>query len=85
MIRLVFSVFDNATKGFMLPFYANSIEEAIRSFRLLLRDDNPISQFPDDYTLFHVGQFDEKTGLHTSLETPHSLGLALSFVPTETP
>lgn len=77
----LFSIFDTAAKRFKEPFYAPTVEYAIRMFRdtaNLMRDDNPIAKFPEDYVLFHVGEFDQESGELTSWE-PHSLGVAIQF------
>lgn len=81
MIQLVFAVFDGATKAYMQPFFCNTIEEAMRSFRTICNDPSTtLNQYPGDYTLFQLGEYDQKTGVITSLPTPHSLGLALTYI-----
>ena len=76
-----FAAFDSATQLFLPPFPAQTIEEAIRGFRSVVnRPDHQFNQFPEDYTLFHLGEFDTATGAFTSLSTPHNLGLAVSFL-----
>lgn len=87
MTRMMFSVFDSATNQYLEPFFAHTIEEAIRSFRVVLsKPDHPFARFPDDYTLFQLGSIDLSNGTMHPLKTPHSLGLALTFLPKqETP
>lgn len=84
MIKLAFAVFDSATQAYLPCFFCYTIEEAIRTFRHSCADpQTPFFQFPDDYTLFHIGQYDMKAGRLQGLDTPHSLGLALTFLPRE--
>lgn len=81
MEKLLFTVFDSAAGVFMSTFEARTIEEASRMFRVTV--NNPESQlhkFPEDYTLFCVGEFSIETGLIKAYETPKSLGLALSYL-----
>lgn len=81
MIIEIFSVFDSAANAFLDPFTAPTAESAIRSFRHTVNHgQNHISQFPEDYTLFHIGTFAADTGKLTAFAAPHSLGLALTFV-----
>lgn len=82
MIDQIFSVFDSAANAFMPPFFAGRIEEAIRAFRHQVANaDSPFAKFPEDYTLFHIGSFDKTSALVQPLDTPHPLGLAISFLP----
>lgn len=78
----LFTVFDSAAKRYLPPFTAQTVEVAIRRFRESLKDPQHVfARFPEDYTLFHIGSFDAEKGLLIPLVTPHSLGVALSFLP----
>lgn len=75
-----FSVFDGAANLFLEPFWAPTMEVAIRGFReACQRQDHQFNKFPEDYTLFHVGEFDQERGEFTPL-TPRSLGVAITFL-----
>lgn len=78
----VFSVFDSAANLFLEPFQCRTIEEAIRRFRSTVNhpEGSLISEYPEDYTLFHLGEFDQETGSLVSNNTPHSLGVAVTFM-----
>lgn len=81
MRMLFFTVHDSAAGAFLEPFCAPTIEVAIRMFRQLVnRADHQFGKFPEDYTLFHVGEFDQESGALVGLPTPHSLGVAVTFV-----
>lgn len=82
MIKQVFSVYDSVTKLFLEPFFAQTIEESIRKFRTTVNhpDAGAIQQYPEDYTLFHLGEYDLETGAMRPLATPHSLGVAVQFL-----
>lgn len=82
MIKLFFAVYDSAAKVFMDPFMARTTEEALRRFRATVNhpEAGSIAEFPEDYTLFQIGEYDLETGLIRGLETPHSLGLAITFI-----
>lgn len=82
MKQELFSVFDSAVGAFNRVFQAPTVEAALRTFRQIVND--PQSDFqkaPGDFTLFHVGSFDMTTGEVIKLDTPHSLGLAITFLP----
>lgn len=77
----VFTVYDSAAKRFLQPFFAETVEVACRMFRALVnKGDHQFSRFPEDYTLFHIGDFNAESGLIVPLTTPHSLGVALTFM-----
>lgn len=82
----VFSVYDSAARLFMEPFHAPTIESAIRSFRHTVNHgQNQISRFPEDYTLFHVGTFNQEDGQIVPLTAPANLGVAITFVQERKP
>lgn len=77
----IFTVFDSAAKLYLEPFFAETVEVACRMFRQIVnKEGHQFNKFPEDYTLFHIGAFDPVTGAVQKLDTPHSLGVALTFV-----
>lgn len=76
-----FTVFDSAARRYLEPFFAESIEVACRMFRTVVnKAGHQFNQFPEDYTLFHVGAFDQASGVFEPLVAPHSCGVAVMFV-----
>ena len=81
MEEQIFAVYDNGVKTWMTPFFAPTIEVAIREFRRLVNNpETTFHAFPEDYTLFHIGTWHPKTAKIDSEETPHSLGVAITFI-----
>lgn len=83
MLYQVLSIYDSKPRYYCKPFYATTVEEALRSFVDIVND--PTSAYfkhPEDYTIFHLGTFDALTAKYTPLETPVSYGLALQFKKT---
>ena len=79
MTLQIFTVFDSAANLFLQPFFAMTAEVAIRQFRELVNDtQHQFGKFPEDYTLFHIGEVDQETGQILSME-PRSLGIAITF------
>lgn len=80
MMLLVFTVFDSAARRFLEPFCADTPEVACRMFRTLVnREGHQFNRFPEDYTLFQIGEFDGELGTLKSLSAPHPLGVAITF------
>lgn len=86
MIRMLFTVFDSKAERFLEPFAANTVEEAIRQFRYLVnKPDHQFNLFPEDYTLFKIGEFDQESGECSGLRAPVSLGVAITLLSPAAP
>lgn len=71
MIYSLFSIYDEATEIFNLPFHAINERAAIRSFQqACLQPDNHLSMSPQDFTLYHVSDYNDKTGKVENLNVP---------------
>lgn len=78
MVRQVMSVFDRASMVFGTPFFVVAVGAGTRSFRDEVNrkaDDNSIYQHPEDYELFHLGSFDDETGLFSASSANGVLGV----------
>ena len=76
---------DEALNAFNRPFFVNSLGFAVRSFEDEVNrpaDDNPMRKHAKDFSLFHVGSFDEDSGRFESLDVPIRLCNAESVVST---
>ena len=83
MILRAFTVYDSKVDAYVRPFFLNTPAEAIRGFKDTVNDgQSPISNHPEDYTLFEIGTFDESSGMLEPI-VPLGLGLALNFKETE--
>lgn len=80
MITQAFAVYDSKGEFYSSPQFRTNKGVAIRDFIDGLKKDSPVSQHPEDYTLFHIGEYDDQTGKFTPLDTPISLGVAVEFV-----
>lgn len=75
----IYSLFDSAVKSFTQPFFLQSDAAAVRLFQdQVNRKDSITSNHPDQFTLMHVGSFDDATGCFDSIE-PRSLGNGLQY------
>lgn len=59
-----YSIYDKKLNKFMPPFFASCDEDAIRQVSSIVNYSNSlICRFPEDYTLYNIGFFDEKEGI----------------------
>jgi len=80
MKAFLFTVYDSASGRYLEPFFAPTVEFAMREFKTAVNTDgHQFAKYPADYTLFTLGTFDGATGLLDTRE-PTSLGVALTFV-----
>jgi len=80
MNKHLFTVYDSAAGAYLDPFVAPSIEFALREFRKIINTDgHQFNNFPEDYTLFHIGEFNPMNALLEGIG-PTSLGVAITFV-----
>lgn len=76
----VFAVFDSKVEAFGMPLFMHNKAEAIRAFIDQVNDQKSLmSKHPEDFTLFHIGEYESSSGLMVPLTTPLSLGLAIEF------
>lgn len=81
MRLLAYSVRDSKGEVFSPPFYQKTHGEAERSFNKLVHDDKSmVCQYPDDFDLYHVGEFDDQTGVFKSLESPQHITKAVMMI-----
>lgn len=79
MDKLAFTVFDSAANMYLEPFFAPTIEFAIRGFREAVnKEGHQFNTYPEDYTLYHIGSFDPEQGVFLAMD-PRSLGVAITF------
>lgn len=71
MALKAFTIRDSKAESFNTPFFVGTPGEAERAFKRLLDDDRSmIGQFPEDYDLYFIGEYDETTGKFLSEDTP---------------
>lgn len=76
----VFTVYDSKAEAFATPFFMQSTGQALRAWTDTCNDEQTqINRHPEDFTLFHLGDFDSFTGKFENLPTPQSLGIAVEF------
>lgn len=67
----IYSVRDNQVEAFLQPFFSPTMGSAIRSLTEVVNDpQHTFSKHAADYSLYHLGDFDDATGILTPAE-PH--------------
>lgn len=77
---LICSVYDSKSKSYATPFFVKHKAEALRSWQdVVNKEDHPISKWPEDFTLFEIGTYDEIKGLVVPHDAKIPLGTALEY------
>jgi len=76
----VLVIYDSKAEGFLPPFVRRSRGEAIREFGDHCGDPkSPFNRHPADFTLFEIGEYDERKGAVTMHEAKVSLANAVEY------
>lgn len=86
MNQKAFSVRDSKTELFHLPFFTNTTADAERSFAATVNNSQTsINQFPEDFDLYMIGEYDQIKGKFLPLETPVHMIKAIALIRKTTP
>lgn len=81
MLKKIYSVKDQKGEVYNQPFFQLTHGEAERSFRSLVNDPkSSVRDYPEDYDLYYLGDFDSTTGLLMPIDTPHHILKAVSCI-----
>jgi len=59
----IFTIFDAKAEAFLRPFCLPTVAHARRELaEVMQQPTGPFVDYPEDFTLFHVGEFDDETG-----------------------
>lgn len=84
MILKIFSIRDAKAEVFNTPFFQKTHGEAERSFRTLVNDGkSTVNQFPDDFDLYYLGEYDDNLGTVKTLDTPQHITKAVMVLDTK--
>ena len=80
MIDQVFSVYDEKAEAYLPPFMLPKVQMALRTFGDTINNpESQMSRHPEDYQLFHLGQFDNHDASYELFSAPKPLGNGLQF------
>lgn len=81
-LKQTYAIYDAVADIYTLPLMLNNDNEAKRVFNdACLNDDLPMGAHKADYSIWHIGEYDDKTGVITSI-TPHTLIMKGPQTPT---
>jgi uncharacterized protein len=76
----MYSIRDQKAGAYHAPFYQKSHGEAERAFHQVANDPkSTINQYPTDFDLYYIGEFDDETGKVSALATPQHIMHAASL------
>lgn len=77
---LVASVYDSQVQTWSSPTFHINKGALARAWAEASNDPNsPFCKYPEAFTMFVVGEWDDSTGILQPLQAPDSLGNALQF------
>jgi len=80
-VQKLFSIRDSKGETYFPPFHKNTHGEAERFFQDLARDEkSTINKHPEDFDLYHVGEFDTQSGKIKPLDTPQHMHKAVALL-----
>ncbi|AXH74004.1 MAG: nonstructural protein [Microviridae sp.] len=72
MIQKMFSIYDQKSGTFHVPFFKPTHGEAERDFRSAVNDPkSTLNQYPDDFDLYYLGEYDSNVGKFAPLDSPN--------------
>lgn len=84
MMLQMYSIYDSKAEVYNTPFFSKTHGEAERSFKTLTNDPkSQVNQYPEDFDLYHIGEYDDNKGITKSLDTPKHILKAISVLRKE--
>lgn len=76
----MYSIYDSKAEIFHPPYFNKTHGEAERTFGQIVNDEKTqIGQFPEDYDLYHVGEYNDGTGQFTLPDSPKHMLKAIAL------
>ena len=80
MNQRMFTVYDHKASAYLLPFFSQTKGTAIRSFTESCNDpQSTFFKYPEDFTLFELGEYDDSTAELFIHPSPEPIGKAIEF------
>ena len=75
MKQRMYTIYDSKAETYLPPFYFQSHRDAIHAVTQTVNDGtSTINSYPEDFTLFHIGEYDSHTASINMLEAKKSIG-----------
>jgi len=76
----IFTIYDSKAEAYLTPFFLKTNALAIREFETVSNQpESNFCKYPEDYTLFLLGEYSEETAIFTMEKTAVPLGKAIEF------
>lgn len=84
MIKQIYSIYDSKAEVYSPTFTANNNGDAIRAFQNdIQKGQSMLATNPEDFTLFHLGEWDDEKGKYIMVDAPLALGRAIEYTNKE--
>jgi len=82
MITKIFSIYDEATQAYMMPFFSPQNASAIRAIVTQLREtESMLAHNPEHFSLYCLGSFNDQNGqLDIMEEHPELIGKMTDYL-----
>lgn len=80
MTFVMCSIFDKAAEAWTMPMFFQAPGQAMRSFADAINGDGDLSSHPEDYTLFIIGSFNQRSGKLEVREAPEPLAVGVNML-----
>lgn len=75
MLIQVYSLYDTKSCIFTQPSFFPNDATCMRAVQQLVRStDNQVAQYPSDFIIYHIGEWDDSVGVLASNGAPRNLG-----------
>lgn len=76
----VYALFDEKSQSYGTPFFQLADGQASRSLQELVNDPQSlVAKYPEDFALYKLGEFDERTGMLNALNVVEFICRASAF------
>lgn len=74
MQHKIYAIRDAKAEVYGSPWYKKTHGEAERDFSTLVNDPkSTVNQYPDDFDLYYVGEYNDESGAFQTLPTPQHI------------
>lgn len=72
----IFTIFDTKAKAYMQPFFSKNAATALREVQSAVDNtEHGFNTHAEDYSLFHIGNYDENSGKIDPISPTHIINL----------
>ena len=73
MIAKIYCIYDKKAKLYHAPQLGHNDEQAKRMFQSLFNKDNVFNEYPEDFSIWDIGTFNDENGFLVSNTKPELL------------